>query len=324
MKISVIVPVYNCEAYLSACIDSILQQTHRDLELILVDDGAKDGSGAICDSYAQRDPRVRVIHQINQGVSVARNAGLDLATGDMVTFVDSDDTIEPDMYEVLVKLALEHGADVAHCGYRKVHFDGSFKDVLGTEVQLVQNAREASECLLSGKYFTGSPCTKLYRRELFSDVRFDSDLKINEDVWMNVQVFNRAEKLVFLDVPKYHYYEREQSATRVTNRLKIKRDCVEASKKMLELYRTSPLEGVCAAKLHYALLDLYRECLLRDFYGTKAERNSINNVIKSVKKIERVVNCRTNWNYCFMRNLPWLYVVVYRIFDWIRKPNIDL
>lgn len=323
MKVSVIIPVYNCEEFLPACIDSILAQTHQDLEIILVDDGAKDGSGAICDAYAAKDARIRVIHQVNQGVSAARNAGLDAAGGDAVTFVDSDDTIEPDMYEVLVKLVREHDADIAHCGYRKIHFDGSFKDVLGTGVLLVQDAWEASECLLTGKHFTGSPCTKLYRRELFSDIRFDPGLKINEDVLMNVQVFRNARKLVFWDVPKYCYYERAQSATRVTNRLKIKRDCVEASQRMLDLYRGTALEKACAGKLHYALLDLYREGLLRDYSGEKKARKLIHRRIEAVSGLA-APSRRSVWNYRFMHYMPWLYVFVYRIFDRIRKPNIDL
>lgn len=324
MKISVIVPVYNCEAFLPACIDSILRQTHEDLEIILVDDGAKDGSGAICDDYAAKDSRIRVIHQANQGVSTARNNGVAAAKGDMVTFVDSDDTIEPDMYEVLVKLALDHKADIAHCGYRKIHFDGSYRDILGTGVLLVQNSMEASECILKGQYFTGSPWTKLYRKELFEDIRFDPKLKINEDILMNVQIFQKAERLVFYDVPKYCYYEREQSATRVTNRLKIKRDCVEASRQILELYRGTSLESVCARKAHYTLLDLYREGLLRDYFGERKARKEIRRRIRETETLLQKVPQRQLWNYRFMRYLPWLYILVYRVFDRIRKPNIDL
>lgn len=324
MKVSVIVPVYRCEEFLPACIDSILGQTHQNLEVILVDDGSPDGSGAICDAYAAKDSRVRVIHQENAGVSAARNAGIDAATGDAIAFVDSDDTVEKDQYEVLVRLASEHEADIAHCGYRKVHFDGSTKDVLGTGVLLVQDALEASECLLTGKYFTGSPCTKLYRTALFGEIRFDPSLKINEDVWLNVQIFRKARKLVFWDVPKYCYYERSQSATRVTNRLKIKRDCVEASQRMLDLYRDTSLKGACADKLYYALLDLYREGLLCDYAGEKENRKSIHRRIKAVSELSVTVSQRSVWNYRFMHYLPWVYVLVYRVFDRIRKPNIDL
>ena len=122
MKISVIVPVYNCEKYLPSCLDSILNQTYTSLQIILVDDGSPDKSGIICDQYAAKDSRIQVIHQKNQGVSAARNAGLACADGDAVGFVDSDDTIDADMYETLTSLMLAHKADVAVCGYKKVYF----------------------------------------------------------------------------------------------------------------------------------------------------------------------------------------------------------
>lgn len=324
MKVSVIVPVYRCEEYLSACIESILGQTYQDLEVILVDDGSPDGAGAICDAYAAKDSRISVIHQENAGVSAARNAGIDAATGDAIAFVDSDDTVEPDMYEVLVKLALEHGADIAHCGYRKVHFDGSTKEVLGTEILLVQDAWEASECLLAGKYFTGSPWTKLYRREMFEGIRFDPALKINEDIWLNVQIYCKAHKLVFWDVPKYCYYERAQSATRVTNWRKVKLDCVEVSQRMLDIYRGTPLENACADRLCYTLLALYREGLLRDYKGEQKNRREIHHRIQELFELSSSISRRSVWNYRFMHYLPWIYVMVYRVFDRIRKPNIDL
>ena len=324
MKVSVIVPVYNCETFLPACIDSILNQTYRDLEIILIDDGSGDGSGEICDAYAAEDARIRVIHQVNQGVSVARNSGLDVATGEWIAFVDADDTVEPDMYAVLVKLSVEHEADIALCGYRKVHFDGTSKDILGTGILRTQDPWEASECLLTGRYFTGSPWAKLYHKELFENIRFDPTLKINEDVLMNVQIFRNAKKLVFWDVPKYCYYEREGSATRVTNGMKIKRDCVEAAQRMLDMYRNTSLESACAAKLHYALLALYREGLLRAYSSEKETRKIIHRRIYDVSKRTTNISRRSQWNYRFMHYLPWLYVIVYRIFDWIREPNIDL
>ena len=324
MKISVIVPVYQCEEFLSACIESILRQTYQDLEVILVDDGSPDGAGTICDDYAAKDTRIRVIHQANQGVSAARNVGLDMASGDLIAFVDSDDTVEPDMYDLMVKIIQDYEADIAHCGYRKVHFDGSTKEVLGTGVLLVQDAWEASECLLKGKYFTGGLWTKIHRKQLFQGIRFDPELKINEDVWLNVQIFRNARKLVFWDVPKYCYYERSESATRMVDRMKFKRDCVDAAQKMLDMYVQTPLENACAVRLHYALLAWYRESLLTDYFGERKERENIHRRIKSVSKLLRAGSKRNVWNYRFMHCLPWLYVWVYRIFDRVRTPNIDL
>ena len=120
-KISIIVPIYNIEKYLPRCLDSILAQTYKNLEVILVDDGSVDNSGMIADKYARNDQRIIVIHQVNKGVSAARNAGLDLATGDYIGFVDGDDYIEPDMYEILMRIIDEQQVDIAHCGYQMVY-----------------------------------------------------------------------------------------------------------------------------------------------------------------------------------------------------------
>lgn len=324
MKISVIVPVYNCESYLPACLDSILSQTFSDLEIIVVDDGSVDGSPAICDAYTKKDSRIRVIHQSNQGVSAARNVGLDVATGGWIGFVDADDTIAPDMYEVLQKLALEHDADIAHCGYKKVFLDGSVKEVLGTGMLLIQDSREASECLLTGKHFTGSPCTKLYKRTILQDINFNKNLKINEDVLLNAQIFQRADKLVFLDVTKYHYHERSDSATHITQKLKVKQDCVQVAEILLEMYQSTELESACADKLQYALLDLYRVYLFESFAGSKNEREQIHSKLQAVFKLCTKQSFRSVLNYEFMRRMPRLYVQVYRIYDRVRTPNIDL
>ena len=118
--ISVIVPVYNVERYLRRCVDSILAQTCRDLEIILVDDGSTDGCPSICDGYAAADSRVKVIHKANGGLSDARNAGLEIASGEWVGFVDSDDFIMPEMYETLLRACVEHGVSIAMCGRRLV------------------------------------------------------------------------------------------------------------------------------------------------------------------------------------------------------------
>lgn len=323
MKISVIVPVYNCEAYLPVCIDSILQQTFSDLEIIVIDDGSTDGSPAICDTYAKKDTRIRVIHQSNQGVSVARNTGLAYAKGDAITFVDSDDTIDADMYEVLSALMLTNHADVSVCGYRKVYFDGSHKEILGTNEKLEMSGLEASRHMLVGSLFTGSPCTKLYRRILFEDIRFDPELKINEDILMNVQIFNKSNKVVFWDVCKYNYFERAQSATRITDSLKIKHDCVKAAEKMLHMSEGKPIEGVCLGRLRYALIDLYRTGLLRTPTSTKQERNEIHRQYLDVSK-KVLFDLRTSANYCFMRYLPWIYVKTYQLYQKLHKQDNDI
>lgn len=319
MTVSVIIPVYNCEAYLAACLDSVLGQSYQKLEIILIDDGSTDSSGAICDRYATADSRIRVVHQKNQGASAARNAGLELATGELITFVDSDDTVRPEIYDFLVSLTQTYEADIAHCGYRKMHFDGTFQDVEGTDLLLEQDSWEACRCLLEGRHFTGGLWNKLYRRELFDGIRFDPSLKINEDVLLNVQLFLKAKKLVFQDKPLYCYYERTQSATRTTFRLKIKRDCAQVAQRIMDIFQSTPLATPAASRLVYALVDLYRCGLFEDAKGTRPERRAIHRQLKTC-----TINRRQLWNYRFMHYFPWIYVPTYRLYDKIRKPNIDL
>ena len=228
------------------------------------------------------------------------------------------------MYEYLIRLLEEYDADIAHCGYKRIYQDGTTKDVQGTKKLLVQDSREAIECLLTGKHFVGSLWNKLYKHELFSDVRFDTSLKINEDVLVNVQVFRKAKKIVFLDLPKYHYFERIGSSCSRTDQLRKKQDCVAAAKKMLEVCKDTRLEGICASRLQGALADLYRTYLLTDTRGTKAVREDIHNKISAVTPLCKNSSFRNEMNYRFMRYLPDLYRIIYTVYDHIRKPNWDL
>ena len=180
-KISVIVPVYKVEAYLQECVDSILAQTFEDFELILVDDGSPDNCGAICDAYAGKDSRVKVIHQENQGLSGARNTGIEASKGEFLTFVDSDDMVSPQYLEVLINLFCDN-TDVAVCGFK------SFLD--GTEYPIGRSAREMvrvyspKESLI--ELYNGNTlipvnaCAKLIRRSLLGDLRFPVG-KLHED-----------------------------------------------------------------------------------------------------------------------------------------------
>lgn len=163
--ISVIVPVYNVELYLRKCIDSILAQTYRDLEILVVDDGSTDGSGKICDEY-KKDERVRVFHTENRGLSATRNLGLDKATGEWIGFVDSDDWIEPDMYEVLFRKAEETEADVVECG---CHADYTTTSYEHRAIQRTVSGIDAVKALIRSEIRT-QVWNKIWRRHLFTDI----------------------------------------------------------------------------------------------------------------------------------------------------------
>jgi len=204
-KISLIVPVYKVEPYLRKCVDSILAQTYKNLEVILVDDGSPDNCGAICDEYAARDGRIIVIHQKNGGISAARNAGLDIASGDYVGFVDSDDWIEPDMYEYLLSGALEEKAHIVICGHY-LDFPHRSLEQSFHRRQLLKPS-QAMEALLEDRLIRSYVWDKLFSRALFDGVRFPVGLNY-EDVATTHKTFEAAEAVLCLPQPKYHYLQR--------------------------------------------------------------------------------------------------------------------
>ncbi len=210
--ISVIVPVYNLEQYLGRCLDSLFAQTHRELEVIAVDDGSTDSSPKILDEYAQREPRLKVIHKPNGGVSSARNAGLAAATGDFIGFCDGDDIVEPGMYERLLANLLKYDADISHCGMCIEGLDGEKRYFYNTGELCVQNHAEGLLELLKGSKVEPTLCLKLYKKSLFKDVVLDSSLLYNEDLLANAMLFKKAEKSVYEDICLYKYMRRLDSA----------------------------------------------------------------------------------------------------------------
>ncbi len=211
--ISVIVPVYNVEQYLPRCVDSILAQTYRNLEIILVDDGTKDASDRICDDYAARDSRIKVIHKENGGLSSARNAGIDIARGEFLGFVDSDDWIEPEMYEQLLKLALQYDVKLVVGG----RYDFSSRRNEKTIGLCPEKEEVITGMELLGRVFTWQGCDsaawdKLYHRSLFREVRYPLG-QISEDVAMFYKLAELVDRVAMCDKPFYNYYHRPGSIT---------------------------------------------------------------------------------------------------------------
>ena len=206
--ISVIVPVYKVEPYLNCCIRSIVEQTYTDLEIILVDDGSPDHCPAICDEWAERDNRIRVIHQSNAGAGAARNRALDVASGEMIAFVDSDDYLAPEMYAHLCSL-LEQGADIAECGYRNVYDDNAFLGD-GKDSARFYTARDALAEHIQDRIFRQLIWNKLYRRETIGDIRFPTGKKI-DDEFFTYQVLGNAKSLIHPDQIYYAYRQQKTS-----------------------------------------------------------------------------------------------------------------
>ena len=224
--ISIIVPVYKVENYLQKCMDSILAQTFRDFELILVDDGSPDRCPELCDAAAEKDSRIRVIHQKNGGLSAARNAGLDAARGEWIGFADSDDTIEPEMYEILYGLAQEHKANLAVCGILYVDEQDRplAEPAQSPQVQILTREQAIGRIASTPFHLANN---KLYRREIFAQLRFPEG-RLNEDSFTAPAVLEQVTTAVYTQQQLYHYCQRTGSIMHQQKKLR-NYDAVEAA-----------------------------------------------------------------------------------------------
>ena len=212
--ISVLVPVYKTKDYLRRCVESILNQTYGNLEIILVDDGSPDDSGVLCDQLAQEDRRIRVVHKANGGLASARNAGIDAMNGEYAAFVDSDDHIAPDMIQDLYDLCRKHQAEIACCGIERVNDQGHvnyFNEK--TKDFLVLNREEAMAELLANYRVTNSVCDKLIHKSIFDGLRLTEGY-IYEDFDVMYRCIHRADRVVYTGAPYYKYYMSQGSILR--------------------------------------------------------------------------------------------------------------
>lgn len=214
-KLSVIVPIYNVEEYLDECIKSIVKQTYKNLEIILVDDGSPDHCPELCDIWTEKDSRIKVIHKENGGVSSARNAGLDAAAGDFIAFVDSDDYLDSDMYEIMLTQMREHNADMAQCGIVRENADGSVEvwDSFKAPIVVMDNTQLLCSVGEAAGILPVSPCNKIFKAEVIDVIRYDESLKYAEDTLFNFSAARNINKAVIQNVPRYHYVNNSDSAS---------------------------------------------------------------------------------------------------------------
>ena len=205
-KISIIVPVYKVEPYLDKCVSSIVNQTYTNLEIILVDDGSPDNCPAMCDAWAEKDSRIRAIHKPNGGLSDARNAGMAVATGELMTFVDSDDWIAPDMYEHLYQRLEEDSSDIAACGVQMVWEDKTPSRMLTRDGNCILNQEEAMQAIIEESWLKQPVWYKIYKTELVRDILFPKG-KYHEDVFWSYQAIGRAQRVSVSDHIGYYYLQ---------------------------------------------------------------------------------------------------------------------
>jgi glycosyltransferase involved in cell wall biosynthesis len=227
--ISVIVPVYGVEKYINKCLDSIINQTYENLEIILVDDGSKDSSGRICDEYALKDERIRVFHKSNGGLSDARNFGIEQSTGEFITFIDSDDYIDLDYIEFLYHL-IKKGYDLAVCSLHVVYTSNGHVCDKGNGREIVVSGKKCIEMMCYHDEVDTCAYAKLAHRRLFSKVRYPKG-KLFEDIGTTYLLFDQCDKIICSFVPKYYYVIRENSI--VTSSFNLhKLDLIEMTNQM--------------------------------------------------------------------------------------------
>lgn len=275
--VSVVVPIYNVESYLEQCIISIIEQSYKFLEIILVNDGSTDSSGMICDQYANKDDRVKVIHKKNGGLSDARNAGLEIASGTHICFIDSDDFIQDQFIERLLNLCIDHKADIAQCDFKKVGY--TFKDSDPKQVNVSTfTGRQMNLALYQGYHMKHIVAwNKIYKIELFQGIRYPYG-KINEDEATTYLLFDRAKSVVVTN--EKLYYDRYRENSIMNSKYNIKRlDALEAFENRIHFFLDKndiELANLTKRQLCYELI--------RAYANTKAHISNSKEIQKKLKK----------------------------------------
>lgn len=321
-SISVIVPVYKVEPYICRCVDSILAQTFSDFELILVDDGSPDHCGAICDDYAERDGRVRVIHQENGGLSAARNAGIDWAfansDSEWLTFIDSDDWICPDYLQMLLDAAIQTGTQISICGLYRT--DQTTMPTISEEQKTVKTF--TPEEFWSKRYVNATvACGKLYRKELFRHVRYPVG-RLHEDEFTTYKVLFGETRISDVDAEMYCYYQNSDGIMRTVWRPK-RLDAFDALAEQAEYFESHgfPKALLTTINVYYGNLLKTESELARVSNGKKYLRQLHRNNRRFVMKYRRVIE--ENWKREMLEHaFPTFFRVYHRGGDMLRALRI--
>lgn len=281
--VSVIVPVYNSEKYIKRCIESLICQNYKDIEIILVDDGSIDRSGEICDEYSKKDSRVITIHKKNGGVSSARNVGLKSAKGDFITFCDSDDWVEKDIYETLVNAINESHSEIACCKYITENLNLSNKYL---ETKLI-NPEAAVKLVINNNEYGGYLWNKMFSRNVIYDkelILFNQDIHILEDQLFVIRAISNCKKVSIIDNRLYHYEQNEGSA--LNSRMSEKSISQTTARELIYLELKS--KGMSNEVLYLAWSELIKSC------GLILKKIVFNNIVKDKKKYIKQVKKTIN------------------------------
>lgn len=260
VEVSIIIPAYNIAPYIGKCLESVLVQTLKNIEVIVVDDGSNDNTAEVIRTYADSDKRVRLLQKVNGGVTSARLTGIQAAAGEYIGFVDGDDTIDSDMFERLLNNARKYHADISHCGYQMV-FPNRVDYYYNTGRLIQQDNTEALKDLISGAFVEPGLWNKLFHRKLFSKLLqnnlMDSKIKYNEDLLMNYYLFKECSRAVYEDWCPYQYLVRNNSATSASISVQKLTDPIKVSIYLeRETEKNRDIQQIALKKLAYQLVNV--------------------------------------------------------------------
>ena len=314
-KISVIIPIYGVELYLNRCVESVVNQSYTNLEIILVDDGSQDNCPSMCEEWKRRDNRIKVIHKMNGGLSDARNVGMKIATGELIGFVDGDDWIATDMYRYLYENMIENNSDISACGVKMVWEGDITPKSLTPAGEYVLNRQEAMKAIVDESILKQPVWYKLYKTELIHNIYFPVG-RYHEDVFWSYQAIGNANRISVFDVPCYYYFQRKNSI--MGNQYSLKRlDILDAKYERLIYIRENfaQIEKLATMDLWFSCMhsmQMSLQYLTVDDY--KIARNKIREILKnmnSVKCIKDMPLKQKIWFYlskisfqktCYLRN----------------------
>ena len=309
--ISVVVPIYNVSKYLPKCIESILHSTYKNLEVILVDDGSTDECPTICDDYAKKDSRIKVIHKKNGGLSDARNKGLDIATGEYISFIDSDDYIDADLYESVIK-EFDENIDVVVFG-RYIEYETK-TDISIPDKNCVMTGKDALIDLASFKGFDMAAWDKIYKRSIIGNLRFPFGKK-NEDYYLTYKLLDNAKNVKFIQKPFYHYVQRQNSISRGKS---ICFDAVDGSIEEVDYIRKKypELIDVALTNQFFAYVCIYNVAIRQKIKVTSEQKKIIKlnslELLNSVLKNTYLGSSKKIQALLFTISLP-LYKIIFHI-----------
>lgn len=310
--ISVIVPIYNMEKYLDKCIESIVEQTYKKIEIILVDDGSVDNSLKICNKWKKKDNRINVYHKKNGGLSDAKNFGIKQAKGKYISFIDADDWIELNMYEELINEMIEKKLDIIICG-RYLEYENGKKIKQCTQNNICMSSEETIIKLDTFGGFDMSSCDKIYIKELFNGIEFPVGKKC-EDAYVTYKLFAKSKKIEYYSKIFYHYLQRKNS---ISKNKKVNMDLIYASEEQIQFMKKNYQNLIEVSKINFAfsVKNLYEQCIIRKIKPSgelQKYKNKVKDYVNIILK-SKYLDKRHKIIFIIFNNFYYIYYILKKI-----------